>query len=175
MGLSIAISGGIVTFTIVYAMMSFPAILDDTTKVSTSSAQMSDTLDLILHTNINLSNLQNTSGNSTVNFSIDNTGNTILWNYNKFDAIVTYQANMTGTPTTLTEVLQYTNSCTALASDHWCIQSITDDFTHPGILDPKETLNVKAKLQNPTNSDSTLTANMGTDNGVLSTSSVRVA
>ncbi|MDE1812188.1 MAG: hypothetical protein KGH86_00030 [Thaumarchaeota archaeon] len=173
MGLSIAISGGIVTFSIVYAMMSFPAILDDTTKVSTSSAQMSDTLNSILHTNINLLNLQNVSGNNTVNFSIYNTGNTILWNYNKFDAIVTYQANTTGTPT-LTEVLQYTNNCTSLASDHWCIESITDDFTHPGILDPKETLNIKAKLQNPTNSGSILTANMGTDNGILSTSSMRV-
>ncbi|MDE1813131.1 MAG: hypothetical protein KGI05_00570, partial [Thaumarchaeota archaeon] len=89
MGLSIAISGGIVTFAIVYAMMSFPAILDDTTKVSASSTQMSSTLNSILHTNINLSNLQNVSGSSTVNFSINNTGNTILWNYNKFDAIVT--------------------------------------------------------------------------------------
>ena len=174
MGLSIAISGGIVTFAIVYAMMSFPAILDDTTKVSTSSTQMSGTLNSILHTNINLSNLQNVSGSSTVNFSINNTGNTILWNYNKFDAIVTYQTNMTGIPTTLTEVLRYANSCTSLASDHWCIQSITNDLTHPGILDPKETLNVKAELQNPTNLGSTLTANMGTDNGILSTSSMRV-
>ncbi len=173
MGLSIAISGGIVTFTIVYAMMSFPAILDDTTKVSTSSAQMSSTLNSILHTNINLSNLQNVGDSSTVNFSIDNTGNTILWNYNKFDTIITYQANTTGNPT-ITEVLQYTNSCTALASDHWCIQNITNDLIHPGILDPKETLDIKAELQNPTNSGSILTANMGTDNGVLSTSSVRV-
>lgn len=173
MGLSIAISGGIVTFAIVYAMMSFPTILDDTTKVSTSSTQMSSTLNSILHTNINLSNLQNVSGSSTVNFSINNTGNTILWNYNKFDAIVTYQANMTGTPT-LTEVLQYTNSCTSLTSDHWCIQSITNDLIHPGILDPKEVLNIKAKLQNPTNPGSILTANMGTDNGILSTNSVRI-
>ncbi|MGI0066161.1 MAG: hypothetical protein ACREA5_07340 [Nitrosotalea sp.] len=174
MGLSIAIAGGIVTFTIVYAMMSFPAILDDTTKVSTSSTQMSSTLNSILHTNINLLNLQNVSGNSTANFSIENTGNTILWNYNKFDAIITYQANTIGTPT-LTEILQYANSCTSLASDHWCIQSITNDFTHPGILDPKETLNIKAKLQNPTNSGSILTANMGTDNGIISTSSVRIS
>jgi len=172
-GLSIAISGGIVTFTIVYAMMSFPAILDDTTKVSTSSAQMSSTLNSILHTNINLSNLQNISGSRTVNFSVNNTGNTILWNYNKFDVIVTYQANTTGTPI-LTEVLQYANNCTLLASDHWCIQSITNDFIHPGILDPKEALNVKAQLQNPTNPLSILTANVGTDNGVLSTSSVRI-
>jgi hypothetical protein len=172
-GLSIAISGGIVTFTIVYAMMSFPAILDDTTKVSTSSAQMSSTLNSILHTNISVSSLQSIHNSTTVNFSVDNTGNTILWNYNKFDAIITYQANTGGTPT-LTEVLQYANSCVGLSSDKWCIQSITNDLEHPGILDPKETLNIEAKLQNPTNLDGILTANIGTDNGVLSTSSVRI-
>jgi flagellar protein FlaF len=172
-GLSIAISGGIVTFTIVYAMMSFPAILDDTTKVSTSSAQMSSTLNSILHTNISVSNLQSIHNSTTVNFSVNNTGNTILWNYNKFDVIITYQANTGGTPT-LTEVLQYVNNCAALVSDRWCIQSITNDLVHPGILDPKEVLNIKAKLQNPTNLGGILTANIGTDNGVLSTSSVRI-
>ncbi|HEX5456846.1 MAG TPA: hypothetical protein VFX64_00495 [Candidatus Nitrosotalea sp.] len=171
MGLSIAISGGIVTFTIVYAMMSFPAILDDTTKVSTSSAQMSSTLNSILHTNITISNLQSIHNSTTVNFSVNNTGNTILWNYNKFDAIVTYQAN---SGSTLTEVLQYANSCAALSSDKWCIQSITNDLEHPGILDPKETLNIEADLQNPTNLNGILTVNIGTDNGVLSTSSVRI-
>ena len=171
MGLSIAISGGIVTFTIVYAMMSFPAILDDTTKVSTSSAQMSSTLNSILHTNISVSNLQSIHNSTTINFSVNNTGNTILWNYNKFDAIVTYQAN---SGSTLTEVLQYANSCASLASDKWCIQSITNDLEHPGILDPKETLNIEANLRNPTNLNGILTVNIGTDNGVLSTDSVRI-
>lgn len=173
MGLSIAISGGIVTFTIVYAMMSFPAILDDTTKVSTSSAQMSSTLNSILHTNISVSNLQSIHNSTTINFSVDNTGNTILWNYNKFDVIVTYQANIGGTPT-LTEVLQYANSCAGLSSDKWCIASITNDLEHPGILDPKETLNVEANLQNPTKLSGIITVNIGTDNGVLATSSVRI-
>ena len=173
MGLSIAISGGIVTFTIVYAMMSFPAILDDTTKVSTSSAQMSSTLNSILHTNISVSNLQSTHNSTTIDFSVDNTGNTILWNYNKFDAIVTYQANIVGTPT-LTEVLQYANSCAGLSSDKWCITNITNDLEHPGILDPKETLNVEANLQNPTELGGIITVNIGTDNGVLTTSSVRI-
>jgi len=173
MGLSIAISGGIVTFTIVYAMMSFPAILDDTTKVSTSSAQMSSALNSILHTNISVSNLQSIHNSTIINFTVDNTGNTILWNYNKFDVIVTYQTDTGGMPT-LTEVLQYAKSCVALPSDRWCIQSITNDLEHPGILDPRESLNIEAKLQNPTSLGGIITVNIGTDNGVLSTSSVRI-
>ena len=173
MGLSIAISGGIVTFSIVYAMMSFPAILDDTAKISMSSAQMSSTLNAIMHTNISISGLQNTHGTDPATFSVTNTGNTILWNYKEFDVIITYQANIGGTPT-LTEVLHYTNNCASLTSDQWCIQSITNDLTHPGILDPKEIANIQAKLQNPTNQDGTLTLNFGTDNGVMDTSSVKI-
>lgn len=173
MGLSIAISGGIVTFSIIYVMMSFPAILDGTAKLSTSSEQMSNTLNTIMHTNISISGLANTHDNATATFSVTNTGNTILWNYKEFDTIITYQANTIGTPT-LTEVLQYNNNCGTLVSDQWCIQSITNDLIHPGMLDPKEIANIHAKLQNPTNLGGTLTLNFGTDNGVMDTSSVRI-
>jgi flagellar protein FlaF len=173
MGLSVAISGGIVTFSIVYAMMSFPAILDDTAKISMSSSQMSSILNSIMHTNISISSLQNTHDTKLATFSVTNTGNTILWNYKEFDVIITYQANTVGTPT-LNEVLHYANTCGSLASDQWCIQSITNDLIHPGILDPKETFNIQAKLQNPTNLDGTLTLNFGTDNGVIDTNSVRI-
>jgi len=174
MGLSIAISGGIVTFSIIYVMMSFPAILDGTAKLSTSSEQMSNTLNTIMHTNISISGLANTHDNATATFSVTNTGNIILWNYKEFDTIITYQSNTVGTPT-LTEVLHYNNNCGALVSDQWCIQSITNDLIHPGILDPKEIANIHAKLQNPTNLGGTLTLNFGTDNGVMDTSSVRIA
>lgn len=174
MGLSIAISGGIITFAIIYVMMSFPAILDGTAKLSTSSQQMSNTLNTIMHTNISISSLTNSHDVDLATFSVANTGNTILWNFKEFDAIITYQANTVGTPT-LTEVLHYANNCGTLSSGQWCIQSISNDLIHPGILDPKEIANIHAKLQNPTNLNSTLTLNFGTDNGVTDTSSVRTS
>ena len=174
MGLSMAISGGIVTFSIIYVMMSFPAILDGTAKLSTSSEQMSNTLNIIMHTNISISGLASTHDTDLATFAVTNTGNIILWNYKEFDTIITYQANTVGFPT-LTEVLHYNNNCGALVSDQWCIQSITNDLIHPGILDPKEIANIHAKLQNPTNLGGTLTLNFGTDNGVMDTSSVRIA
>lgn len=174
MGLSIAISGGIITFAIIYVMMSFPAILDGTAKLSTSSQQMSNTLNTIMHTNISISSLANSHNTDLATFSVTDTGNTILWNFKEFDVIITYQANIAGTPT-LTEVLHYANSCSALVTDQWCIQSISNDLIHPGILDPKEIANIHAMLQNPTNLNSTLTLNFGTDNGVIDTSSVRTA
>ena len=173
MGLSIAISGGIITFAIIYVMMSFPAILDGTAKLSTSSQQMSNTLNTIMHTNISISSLANSHDADLATFSVTNTGNTILWNFKEFDVIITYEANTGGTPT-LTEALHYANSCDSLVSGQWCIQSISNDLIHPGILDPKEIGNIHAKLQNPTNQNSTLTLNFGTDNGVMDTSSVRI-
>jgi Conserved flagellar protein F, immunoglobulin-like domain len=169
LGLSIAISGGIVTFTIIYVMMTFPTILDDTTKISMSSTQMSSTLNSIMHTNLNVSSLANISGTNTVTFSVTNTGNTILWNYKEFDTIVTYQANI---DEKYTEVLHYNSNCGTLTSGQWCIQSISNDLTHPGILDPKEKANVLAELQHSTFLGGTFTLNFGTDNGVMDTSSV---
>jgi archaeal flagellar protein FlaF len=174
MGLSIAISGGIITFAIIYVMMSFPVILDGTAKLSTSSQQMSSTLNTIMHTNVSISGLVNSHDTDLATFSVTNTGNTILWNFKEFDAIITYKANTGGTPT-LTEALAYTNSCDSLASGQWCIQNISNDLIHPGMLDPKEIANIHARLQNPTDQNSTLTLNFGTDNGVMDTSSVRTS
>lgn len=168
MGLSIAITGGIVVFAIVYAMMSFPAIMDNTTKVSISSTKMVNTLNSILHTQINISNLRNIS-NNTVTFSVNNTGSTTLWDYKKFDMIITYRASDNSKPT---EVLQYATSCASLAADNWCIASITNDLSHPGMLDPKEKANIQAQLSTTTRVGGTLTLNLATNNGILATNSV---
>ncbi|MDE1840246.1 MAG: hypothetical protein KGI09_00010 [Thaumarchaeota archaeon] len=173
MGLSIAISGGIVTFTIVYAMMSFPAILDDTAKISRSSSEMSNTLDEIIHTNISISNVIDTAATATATFSITNTGNTILWNYQQFDAIASYPPPLPGNR--VTSVLQYSSSCVGLTAGQWCINSITNDLNHPGLLDPGETANIKMILSNQAiTSGGTFTINFGTDNGVIDTSSVTI-
>jgi len=87
MGLSIAISGGIVTFSIVYAMMSFPAIIDDTAKISESESETANNQFARMQTNINISNLQDQNGNSPATFQVTNTGNTLLWNYDDFDVL----------------------------------------------------------------------------------------
>ena len=171
MGLSIAISGGIMTFTMIYVMMSFPALLDDTAKASSSSSEMSKTLNDIIHTNISISNLADVHGANPATFSLTNTGNTILWNYEKFDVIVTYQQNGGGNPI-LTEVLSYSNSCSGLSTDKWCISSITNDYSHPGMLDPGEIANMEIKVSQSTKNGGNFILTIGTDNGVTDTASV---
>ncbi len=171
MGLSIAISGGIVTFSIVYAMMSFSTVVDDSTKISTSQSQMSNNLFARLQTNISISNLQDVGGTSPATFKITNTGNTLLWNYNSFDMIVTYQENATGNPV-LTETLKYANSCSGLATGKWCISSIQNDNMHPGMLDTGEIATIDVQPSHPTQSGGTFALEFGTDNGVTTSSSV---
>jgi archaellum component FlaF (FlaF/FlaG flagellin family) len=174
MGLSIAISGGIVTFSIVYAMMSFPAIVDDTTKISASESQMANSQFLRLQTNINISNLQDQNGNSAATFQVTNTGNTVLWNYDNFDVIITYEENATNNPI-LTETLRYANSCSGLTSDQWCISHIQNDNIHPGLLDPEEIATINAQPAHPTESGGDFIVEFGTDNGVTTSESVKIS
>ena len=181
MGLSIAISGGIVTFSIIYAMMSFTTVVDDSTKISTSQSQMSNNLFSRLQTNISISDLQDQNGNSPAIFHITNTGNTVLWNYNDFDLIITYQENETlvqqllGIHPIVTESLSYVDSCTGLGSDRWCISQIQNDNIHPGLLDPNEIANIEAQPANSTKKGGVFTVEFGTDNGVTTSNSVIIS
>ena len=181
MGLSIAISGGIVTFSIVYAMMSFTTVVDDSTKISTSQSIMSDNLFSRLQTNIGISNLQDQSGSSTATFQITNTGNTILWNYDKFDVIITYQENGTlaqqllGIHPIVTETLNYANSCSGLGPDEWCVSQIQNDNIHPGLIDPDEVASIEVQPSATTKSGGTFAVEFGTDNGVTTSNSVIIS
>ncbi|MDE1765507.1 MAG: hypothetical protein KGI27_04425 [Thaumarchaeota archaeon] len=172
MGLSIAISGGIVIFSIIYAMMSFSTVVDDATKISTSQTQMSNNLFSRLQTNISISSLHDNRGAGPATFKINDTGNTVLWNYNSFDVIVTYQENATNNPI-LTEILKYANTCSGLAAGQWCILQIQNDNIHPGMLDPSEVAVINAQPSNPTLGGGIFTVEFGTDNGVTTSSSVK--
>ena len=174
MGLSIAISGGIVTFSIVYAMMSFSTVVDDSTKISTSQSQMSNNLFSRLQTNISISSLQDYNDTNPATFKITNTGNTALWNYNNFDVIITYQETGINGPI-VTEVLKYANSCSGLATGQWCISQIQNDNIHPGMLDPGEIATINAQPTHITEINGIFTAEFGTDNGVTTSSSVRIS
>ncbi|MDE1861586.1 MAG: hypothetical protein KGI33_01610 [Thaumarchaeota archaeon] len=178
MGLSVAISGGIVTFAIIYAMVSFSSEVGDSAKVGTSQAQMANNMFQRLQTDVTMSNLtaQNTVGPAT--FQITNTGNTLLWNYDNFDVIITYQENGTlaqqllGQHPTVTEALTYSPTCASLMADRWCISSIQNDYVHKGLIDPGEVANVEVQPANVPWKASTFTAEFGTDNGVTTSESV---
>lgn len=166
------------TFSIIYAMISFTTVVDDSTKISTSDSQMQNNLFQRVQTNISISSLQDASGSGSATFKVTNTGNTVLWNYKNFDAIITYQENGTlvqqllGIHPIVTETLAYSSSCTGLGSDRWCISQIQNDNIHPGLIDPSEVATIEAQPANVTKRGGTFTVEFGTDNGVASSNSV---
>ena len=62
-----------------------------------------------------------TSGSSVMNFTLINQGSQKLWNYDEFELLVTYDANILGTRTTVTEQFTYNAS----ASEESTGQAIT--------------------------------------------------
>ncbi len=169
------------TFSIIYAMMSFSSVVNSATEMGTSDSQMGNSLFQRLQTNISMSTLQDQSGTSPATFQITNTGNTVLWNYNDFDVLITYQENGTllqqlaGIHPIVTEKLGYSSSCTPLLPDNWCISQIQNDNIHPGLLDPKEIADIEAQPANVTKSGGTFSVVFSTDNGVTSSQSVIIS
>lgn len=163
MGLSVAISGGIVMFSLVYILLMLPGVVDQTTAVTRASSTSSDIDNSILKTNIAMSTFSAASGSSMMNFTITNSGTEKLWNYDKFNLIITYP---TGVATNKTESFTYqSGACSSPPAGKWCIVSITSDNFDPGILNTDEVLNGRAK-SSTTLSSGTAYAVISTDNGV---------
>lgn len=76
-----------------------------------SSSQAFENNDKISKTEINILDVNASSSSSLVNFTFTNLGSEKLWNYDEFDVIVTYDANILSTRTPVTE--QFTYNATA--------------------------------------------------------------
>jgi len=163
MGLSVAIAGGIVMFSLVYILLMLPGVVDQTTSVTKASSTISDVENSILKTNISMSAFSATSGSTTMNFTITNSGTEKLWEYSKFNLIITYP--IAGN-TNKTESFTYqSGACGIPAAGKWCIVSITGDNFDPNILNTDEALNGRATSS--TSLDvGTAYATISTGNGV---------
>jgi len=172
MGLSIAISGGIVIFTMMYVMMTFPNIIDTSTNVTHAYSDMLEHEDSILRTDIRVSSLT-ADGVEDFNFLLSNNGTSKLLQYDKFDIIVTYDADIAGIKTRLTENLTYALNCPTNQS-HWCVNSFTNDLEDPMILNTNEFMTINGRLQNSIFTNGLLIVSISTDNGVVTSKSMVV-
>lgn len=169
MGLSIAIAGAIVMFSLVYAMMSFPAIIDDTTKISKASTDIATLENSRAQTNLSISSIDSALLD-TVDFTVSDSGNAKLWNFKHFDVIVTYDGGIV-TKTIYTDNLSYKSTCTGAAGT-WCINQITGDSIDPGILNTGESAKIQATLDNNLfATNKTVSIIITTDNGITATKS----
>ena len=165
MGLSIAISGGIVLFALIYILLTLPGIVDQTVSITKASTEISEVENSMLKTNISLQSIYAVSGSRAINFTVNNSGTEKLWNFEKFNLLVTYPI----TGQSKAESLSYAGTCSgAPSSGTWCIQSIVVDNIDPSILNTDEYMNIRSRVSQ-TPISGTVSAAVSTDNGIVAT------
>lgn len=88
----------------------FAVMLYQTQVETISSSKAFDNNDEFLKTEIDVLSINASSGSSVVNFTFSNQGSEKLWNFDEFDVLITYDANILGVRTPVTEQLTYNAS-----------------------------------------------------------------
>ncbi len=169
MGLSNAISGAIILFGITYVMFAFAGFTDTTASITEVSSQMSDLESKLLKTTISLTSLQSPGEVTIFDFDITNTNLEKLWEFDKFDVIITYDSG--GTTYTVTQT--YDVTCPPAAGE-WCISSWTNDVFDPEILNNGETVTITTEIVNILQSTTDLKVVVSTPNGVVTSATIAV-
>lgn len=163
MSLSTAISGGIVMITLVFIIVAFPGIIDNTFEIQEASSESTDLETTIQNTGILLSNPSATEGSNTITFALNNTGFEKLWNYEKFVVMITYDSVGEGK---LTESLSLIDNCADLDDGNWCYTSITNDILDPAMLNSGEMMNIQAQVSEDLDVSAAYTILVSTHNGI---------
>ncbi len=117
MGLSIIVSGVIISVVFIAVLASMPALFDSLVSVGESSTKTFDLEDSILKTDLEITSLTASSGDDIVSFELLNVGEEKVWDWSEFDLFVTYDANIGGTKTRVTEQLTYNDIGLGLTAD----------------------------------------------------------
>lgn len=167
MGLSVAISGGIILTVFVLILFSLPGLADKMFSIGDITSQVTQHEQKISNTEISMDHLSVLVGSAKVNFTLNNDGSEKLWNFEDFNLFIEYDGVISGK---LIEDLTFSGEClgTAPLSGNWCIQSITNDVKDPGIINAGEEATIWTRVSE------NLATNQGiisvtTDNGVVAT------
>ena len=162
MGLSNALSGGIILFGITYVIFTFMGFTDTAASFSDVSSQTSNLESKLIKTSIAIVIEDDPGTNSNFIVNMTNTNIEKLWDFENFDVIVTYDSS----GTTYTETISYVSSCLP-ASGEWCISSWINDVIDPQILNNGETLDLRVRVQNNLEDSTTVIVIISTSNGVV--------
>lgn len=122
MGLGIAIAGGIICATVLAVFSIVFSTSGQIYEINSSRTSAADLQSVVFQTDMTVSDLTAQSGSQFVNFTLTNTGNEKLWNYEKFDVIVNYTADVLGFPTQRIESITYTTN-----SDDISIEAVSSN------------------------------------------------
>ena len=107
MGLSIAISGGITATALVIIL---GIIFSISYQINTESLANTDAFEInnsILKTDFKINLINSSAGLDVFSFVLNNTGSEKLWNFEKYNVIASYDADISGKSTRVTENLSF--------------------------------------------------------------------
>ena len=88
---------------LMYVLFSMPGLMDSVFSVDESSSEISVLESSILQTDISVDSLVGTVGVPLITFNLNNVGTEKLWDYDNFEIFITYDADIAGIKTPITE------------------------------------------------------------------------
>ena len=167
MGLSVAISGGIILTVFVLILLSLPGLADKIFSIGDITTQVTQHEQKISNTEISMNYLSQLVGSSKVNFTLNNDGSEKLWNFEDFDLFIEYDGAISGKTI---QQLSYSGECLGAVppAGNWCVQSISNDVADPKILNSGEIASIRTNL-NENLASTTAIITLVTDNGITFT------
>lgn len=162
MGLSVGITGAIMLFTFLITLTIIPFTLEEITDSGVIAYEKVRSEDVVLKTKIEISSMTVNENSDSMSFTLTNTSTEKIWNYEKFDVIVTYDI---GGSSIQTDVLSYDTSCPP-SSGSWCIDQFVDDNLDPTVLNPDESIVIDIDLTQQVTTNGIARLIVSTDSGV---------
>ena len=107
MGVSNPISAIIILGVFISVLFTMPGILENITSIQEISSEVKVLENSIANTDVIIDNLDSRTNSIIVNFTLTNNGNEKIWDYENFDIIVTYDANIGGIESKVTESMVF--------------------------------------------------------------------
>lgn len=107
MGLSVAVAGGISFLAIFFIISLLADMTNSMNNEVTTRTEFFKNINEVSKTKMNITSIEGGVGVDWINLNFTNVGNEKLWNYKKFDIIVTYDADVMGTKKRITETFSY--------------------------------------------------------------------
>ncbi len=159
----------------IVAAVAIPAVVSASSSMGKAYSEKAVIENQLLKTSLRIDSLQTSAAvNSVVTMSLSNTGSTKLYNFDKFNVIITYDSayNSTTRGPVETEVLRYGGiTASPPAVGQWNVEGITPDSLDPQIWNPGEQMTVSAGLSKEMFAGGALSAIISTDAGEVTTMS----
>ena len=127
MGLGIAIGGSIAALTIFVIILTYPMVSEKLVETTNARSETLRIDNIIAKTHFTIESLGATNGDNLVSMDIVNTGSEKLWNFEDYNLIVTYHADIGGTLTPTTEQISFNSALSFTESG----TSGTNQFLRP--------------------------------------------